>query len=136
MTDATLQRDPLRILIADDNVDHADSLAMLARLDGHEAKVAYSGEHALQLALESRPHLALLDIGLPKLSGHDLAIRLRSEPWGRRILLVAVTGWGQQEDKAAARAAGFDLHFTKPFDPALLSHLYQRSHEVFWASAS
>jgi signal transduction histidine kinase/CheY-like chemotaxis protein len=114
---------PLRVLVADDNRDAADSLAMLLELGGHEVLIAHSGEHALQLARKSRPHALILDIGMPDRTGYEVAGLIRAEPWGGEVLLVAVTGWGQEEDKARANAAGFDHHLTKPIDAEQLERL-------------
>ena len=121
-------RDPLppsmrRVLIADDNRDAAESLAMLLRMDGHEVTVAYDGPQALALLAQAQPEVALLDIGMPGLNGYEVAQRIRQAPLGRHITLIAVTGWGQDRDKAQAHQAGFDHHFTKPVDPARLSDL-------------
>jgi signal transduction histidine kinase len=114
-----------RVLIADDNRDNADSLAMLLGMDGHQVRIGYSGEQALQIAKEFEPEIALLDIGMPGLSGYDVARRLRSMSMARRPTLVAVTGWGQETDKRAAAAAGFDRHLTKPVSPDSISALLQ-----------
>jgi PAS domain S-box-containing protein len=103
-----------RILVADDNQDAAESLAMLLRLSGHEVRVATSGRAALTLAADFRPAAALLDIGMPELNGYEVARALRAEPWGKAMRLIALTGWGQDEDKRRAREAGFDHHLTKP----------------------
>jgi len=105
-----------RILIADDNQDGAESLAMLLELAGHEVRVAFLGEAALSLAKEFRPHTALLDIGMPDLSGYQVAEALRREPWGASIQLIALTGWGQESDRRQSREAGFDHHLVKPVD--------------------
>ena len=113
----------LKVLIADDNRDAAESLAVLLRLDGHEVTVAYDGPQALAMLVHVRPEVALLDIGMPGLNGYEVARRVRHGPLGRKITLIAVTGWGQDRDKAQAREAGFDHHFTKPVDPARLSEL-------------
>ena len=110
----------LSILIADDNEDAAESLAMLLGLDHHEVHVANDGPSALALAAQVRPQVALLDIGMPGLDGHEVARRLRREPWGASMLIVALTGWGQQEDQLRSQAAGFDHHYTKPVDPQAL----------------
>lgn len=107
---------PVRILVADDNRDAAASLATLLSLDGHEVSVAYDGRDALASAETFRPDVALLDIGMPNLNGYEVAQSIRSAGWGRSMMLVAVTGWGQSEDKRRAREAGFDHHFTKPLD--------------------
>jgi len=85
--------------------------------------VAYDGATALQLASRFRPEFALLDIGMPEMDGHELARRLRNEPWGRTMHLAALTGWGQDEDRERAYRSGFDRHFTKPVDPAELEAL-------------
>jgi len=115
-----------RILIADDNVDAADTLAVLLRLAGHEVRTAHSGQAALTLANNFQPEIALLDIGMPDVDGYEVAKRMRETAWGQRVRLVALTGWGQEDDKRRARAAGFDHHVTKPVDPRdldeLLSH--------------
>ena len=112
-----------KVLIADDNRDAAESLAVLLRMDGHEVTIAYDGPQALAMLVQGRPEVALLDIGMPGLNGYEVASRVRHGPLGRGITLIAVTGWGQDRDKAQARDAGFDHHFTKPVDPARLSEL-------------
>ncbi|HEV7138249.1 MAG TPA: PAS domain S-box protein [Steroidobacteraceae bacterium] len=104
----------LRILIADDNQDAADTCAALLELSGHRVETAYSAHQALELAEKLRPHAALLDIGLPDLNGYALAQRIRESSWGQRTLLIAVTGWGQSEDRRRAYEAGFDHHLSKP----------------------
>jgi len=111
------------VLIADDNRDGVDTLATYLSLDGHQVRVAYTGEQALQLAGQHRPDACVLDIGMPGLTGFEVAQRIRSEPWGRQMLLVAVTGWGQDSDKALARDSGFNHHLTKPIDPVVLNQL-------------
>jgi PAS domain S-box-containing protein len=112
-----------RILIADDNQDAADSLSMLLELAGHEVRVAHFGRAALSLAQVFRPDVGLLDIGLPDLSGHEVAQSLRREPWAAGIRLFAVTGWGSENDRQRALEAGFDHHLTKPIDPQELEEL-------------
>jgi PAS domain S-box-containing protein len=104
----------LKILVVDDNRDAADACAMLLELSGHHVQTAYTGRHALELAEAFRPHAVLLDIGLPDLDGYQLATKFRAAPWGRGVSLVAVTGWGQDEDRRRAFEAGFDYHLTKP----------------------
>jgi signal transduction histidine kinase/ActR/RegA family two-component response regulator len=113
----------LRILVADDNRDAAESLAALLGIDGHELRVVFDGEAALAAALDWRPHVALLDIGMPGLTGLEVAARLREQGARADCTLVAISGWGQAQDKSRALAAGFDHHFTKPVDPARLSAL-------------
>jgi signal transduction histidine kinase/CheY-like chemotaxis protein len=120
------------VLVADDNRDAADSLAMLLEARGHIVCVAHSGREALELAGRERPEAFILDIGMPDMTGYELATRIRAEAWGRRALLIAATGWGQQSDKVRAAAAGFDHHLTKPVAPeaveALLAEFSQRLH--------
>ena len=116
-------RSPRRILVADDNQDGAQSLAMLLGLSGHTVVIANGGQEALQRTREFRPEIVLLDIGMPDLNGYAVASALRSEPWARDIKLIALTGWGGEDDKRRALAAGFDHHLTKPVDPDLLEAL-------------
>jgi CheY-like chemotaxis protein len=106
-----------RILVVDDNRDAADSLALVLRVFGHELFVGHSGREALELGASERPDAIILDIGMPDMTGYECARRIRREAWGRTIFLLAVTGWGQADDKENARAAGFDRHMTKPVDP-------------------
>ena len=106
---------PARVLVVDDNQDAADSLATLLGVMGYEVRTAYDGPEAIEAADEFSPEVALLDIGLPQLSGYDIARHVRSRR-GNDVLLVAITGWGQEEDRRKAREAGFDHHFTKPAD--------------------
>jgi signal transduction histidine kinase len=112
-----------RILVVDDNGDAADTLALLLEASGHEVRVAYDGRGGLAAAREFRPDVALLDIGLPDVSGHELARSIRREPWGAKVRLVALTGWGQDEDRRRTSDAGFDEHLTKPVDPAVLARV-------------
>jgi CheY-like chemotaxis protein len=106
----------LRILVADDNQDAADSLAMLLSLEGHAVRVAHGGRAAIALAQSFRPQVVLLDIGMPELDGYGTARLLRKESWGAEIGLIALTGWGQEEDKNRAYESGFNAHLTKPVD--------------------
>lgn len=118
-TDSTKRR----ILIADDNRDSADSLALLLGLHGNEVRTAYDGVETLDVASEFLPDVVLLDIGMPKLNGHEVAKRIREQPWGRSIALIAVTGWGQQEDRRRTSEVGFDHHLVKPIDPEALARM-------------
>ena len=115
-----------RVLIADDNRDAAESLAMLLQMEGHEVTVVHDGREAVTAFETSRPDAALLDIGMPGLNGYEIARIIRRSPLGRDVTLIAVTGWGQDNDKAQAAQAGFNHHFTKPVEPdaitALLAH--------------
>jgi signal transduction histidine kinase len=108
------------ILIADDNQDALESLALMLRMEGHEVHCASDGEEALALAGERRPEIVVLDVGMPKLDGCEVARRIRAESWGRDAVLVALTGWGQEVDRKRSREAGFDMHLVKPVDPATL----------------
>jgi len=120
-SDAVVQRGPARrLLLADDNVDSAESLAMLLRLQGHEVEVVHDGVEAWRRLQELRPHFALLDIGMPKINGYEVARRTRAEPWGTSIKLIALTGWGQERDRREAIEAGFDQHLVKPVDTEVL----------------
>jgi CheY-like chemotaxis protein len=112
-----------RVLIADDNRDAAESLAILLRLEGHEVAVATNGREALSVFQALGPQIVLLDIGMPELDGYEVARRIRQSPAGRQTLLIAITGWGQDSDKAQATAAGFNHHFTKPIEPSRLFDL-------------
>jgi len=112
-----------KVLVADDNVDGAESLAIVLELSGYEVTRAHTGTDALEAARRLRPDAALLDIGMPGLTGYEVARRIRLEAWGRHSVLIALTGWGQQDDKQKAHAAGFDAHLTKPIDPTELEHL-------------
>lgn len=112
-----------RILVADDNQDAANSLAMILGLGGHEVRVAHDGRAALSLAKSFRPDTVLLDIGMPLLTGYEVAQALRQEPWAAGMCLVALTGWGQESDRQRAIAAGFDHHLTKPVDTGVLEAL-------------
>ncbi|HXC37635.1 MAG TPA: response regulator [Burkholderiales bacterium] len=106
--------DAYRILVADDNVDAADSLGMLLRLLGNEVRTVNDGMQAVAEAAAFRPHMVFLDIGMPGLNGHDAARRIREQEWGRGMVLAALTGWGDEDDKRRASEAGFNRHFTKP----------------------
>ena len=115
-----------RILIADDNNDALESLATLLQLNGHEVYTATNGGTALQCAERHRPEVCLLDIGMPMLDGYEVAKRIREQPWGQRITLVALTGWGQDSDRRRSREAGFDSHLVKPLDLETLTDLLAR----------
>jgi len=112
-----------RVLVADDNRDAADSLGELLRIAGHDVRVAYGGRDALHAARTFGPDVVLLDVGMPDMSGYDVAAALRAEAWGQAIRLVAVTGWGQAPDRADALAAGFNAHLTKPVEFSALRTL-------------
>ncbi|MGH8585242.1 MAG: ATP-binding response regulator, partial [Gammaproteobacteria bacterium] len=112
-----------RILVVDDNRDSAESLAMLLELTGNQTHTAYDGLEAVEAAATFKPDVVLLDIGLPKMNGFEAARKIREQPWGTKMLLVALTGWGQDEDRQKSREAGFDGHLVKPVDHGALTKL-------------
>ena len=112
-----------RILVVDDNRVSADSLARLLKLTGNETHTAYNGLEAVQAAATLRPDVVLLDIGLPKLNGYEVARRIREQPWGKTMVMVALTGWGQEEDRRKSSESGFNGHMVKPIDHAELMKL-------------
>lgn len=105
-----------RILVVDDLKDSADSLSMLLRVSGHEVHTAYDGEEAVIAAEKVRPEVVLLDIGMPKLNGYDACRCIREKPWGKGIYIIALTGWGQDDDRRRTEEAGFNGHMVKPVD--------------------
>jgi PAS domain S-box-containing protein len=114
------------ILVVDDNRDAAETLGEVLKLSGYDVSIGFSGQEALELGARHLPRAAIVDIGLPGMNGYEVARRMRLEAWGRNAVLVALTGWGQETDKQAARAAGFDEHLTKPVDPANLGRMLAR----------
>ena len=114
---------PLRILVVDDNRDSADSLSVVLRLTGHHVQVAYDGQSGIEAAETFRPDVLLLDIGMPQLNGYEVAERIRATSWGARIIIVALTGWGQASDRERSAEAGFNVHLVKPVDFAVLTKL-------------
>jgi CheY-like chemotaxis protein len=112
-----------RVLVADDNQDSAASLGMMLRLLGQETRQVHDGLEAVKLAEEFLPELILLDIGMPKLNGYDACRRIREQSWGRNIAIVALTGWGQEEDVRRSREAGFTFHIVKPIELSALQKL-------------
>ena len=111
---------PCRILVADDNHDAAESLTLQLQLAGHEVKMVHDGLEALDVAKAFEPHIVLLDLGMPRLDGYETARRMRLHSWGKRATLIAVTGWGQQQDRQRTSQAGFDVHLVKPVSEAQL----------------
>jgi len=112
-----------RILVVDDNPDSALSLAMMLSIMGHETRTAHDGESAVTTAESFRPEVILLDIGLPKLNGYEVAQRIRNSPWGGGMFLIAVTGWGQDEDRQRSAEVGLNAHMVKPVEPSALEKL-------------
>jgi signal transduction histidine kinase/CheY-like chemotaxis protein len=118
---------PRRILVVDDNRDSAESLATLLKLSGNETHTAFDGDEALERAAAVRPDVVLLDIGLPKMNGYEAARRIRQQPWGKSMVLVALTGWAHDEDRQKTRQAGFNAHLVKPVDLAAIRKLLAAS---------
>ena len=116
-----------RILVVDDNLDSAESMALMLKLSGHDVATAHDGMEGVKLAQEFQPDVALLDLGMPKLDGYEAARSIRQQPWGQDMMLVALTGWGQAEDKRRSREAGFDAHLVKPVDFDALEKLVASS---------
>jgi signal transduction histidine kinase/CheY-like chemotaxis protein len=127
---AAAPQPPLRILVADDNADQVETLAGFLEVLGHRVATAHDGRRALELARDTVPEVAILDIGMPGMNGYELARAIRNEAWGRGMLLVAATGWGQEEDKAKAAAAGFDVHLTKPFSMDRIEDIVRQHHRA------
>lgn len=114
-----------RVLIADDNQDTAEMASMLLEMLGHETRIAHDGVEALQVADSFEPEVILLDIGMPRLNGYDTCRKLRERAWGKRALIIACSGWGQEEDRRKSREAGFDQHLVKPVSPDVITRLLQ-----------
>jgi signal transduction histidine kinase len=123
-----------RILVADDNLDALESLAALLALNGHEVHRAQDGAAALQAAMRHRPEVIFLDIGMPQMDGYEVARRIRAHEWGKEMLLIAVTGWGQESDRQRSFAAGFDFHLVKPVDLEKLNQLLSKVSAVATAA--
>lgn len=113
----------LRILIVDDNKDGADSLAMMLKIMGNDTRTAYDGKEGVELAGEFGPDVVMFDIGLPKLNGYEACRLIRQQPWGGKVIMIAVTGWGSEGDRQRSREAGFDHHMVKPVDANVLMKL-------------
>jgi CheY-like chemotaxis protein len=127
-----LARTRRRVMVVDDNVDAAITVASLLKAWGHDVHIVYNGPAAIEAARSYRPEIVLLDIGLPGMSGYDVARALRSDPMHKGVLITALTGYGQAEDRARSHAAGFDYHLTKPPDMSVLEKLV-KSPESFVA---
>jgi CheY-like chemotaxis protein len=119
-----------RILIVDDNRDGAESLSMLFSVLGHEPVVAFSGEEGIERFRESAPDFVFLDIGLPDIDGYEVCRRIRNLPNGMSAALVAITGWGSEDDKKRAREAGFDAHLTKPVELSQIEDFVNPANET------
>jgi CheY-like chemotaxis protein len=113
-----------RLLIVDDLRDSADSLAMLMRIMGHEVYTAYDGEEAMVRAAQIQPEVVVLDLGMPRPNGFDVCRHIREQPWGKEAMLIALTGWGREDDRRRTEEAGFNHHLVKPVDPRALVELF------------
>jgi len=120
---ATPREARFRILVVDDNHDSAMSLAMILSIMGHDTRTAHDGESAVATAEGFLPEVVLLDIGLPILNGYEVAQRIRQQPWGTSMFLIAVTGWGQEEDRQRSEEVGLNVHMVKPVEPAALDKI-------------
>ena len=120
------------MLVVDDNEIAAKMLGMLLTALGNEVRSCYDGQTAIDVASEFHPDIILLDLGMPKLNGYETAIRIREQPWGKHVVLAALSGWGQDEDKQRTRQAGFDHHFVKPIEPDALRRLLAESEPSVW----
>ena len=125
----------IRVLVVDDNVDSADSLSQCLRMLGYQTLTAHDGLEAVRSAASYLPNVALLDIGLPHVSGYEAAKQIRALPRGEQLLLIALSGWGQDEDRRRSQAAGFDHHFVKPVDIDALTNVLAE-HEQYLAAVS
>ena len=123
MTESAVTRAGRRILVADDDHDSAESLAMLFELMGHDVRAAHNGLAAVDLAEMFRPDLIVLDIGMPGIDGYEVCRRIRQQSWGRSTVIAALTGWSRDEDKDRSEQAGFDHFLVKPVDPKALEDL-------------
>ena len=133
--DTSTQARPLKVLVVDDNADAAITMAECLRAAGHDVGVAWNGQDALDAAREAPPDVVLLDLGMPCMNGYEAAHRFRADPAIRSAMLVAVTGWGSDDDRRRTQAAGFARHLVKPVDPAEVIALL-RDHANATASAT
>jgi CheY-like chemotaxis protein len=117
-----------RLLVVDDNRDAAESMSMLLEMWGHEVVYAYDGPTAIETAQQWAPRAVFLDIGLPGMDGYEVAERLRELPQGKRAVLIAITGYGQEDDRRRSQRAGIDHHLVKPVAPDALRHLIDSIH--------
>jgi CheY-like chemotaxis protein len=123
MTESAANRTGRKILVADDDQDSAESLALLFQLMGHDVRAAQSGLAAIDVAAEFRPDLIVLDIGMPGLDGYEVCRRIRQHDWAQTIVIAALTGWSRDEDRDRSEQAGFNHFLVKPVDPKALEDL-------------
>ncbi|HEX9452452.1 MAG TPA: response regulator [Burkholderiales bacterium] len=115
-----------RVLIVDDHLDAAESLAMMMKTEGHEVRMAFDGIDAVKAAEAFLPHIVFLDLALPKLSGSEAALRIRQQSWSKGMILIALTGWSADEDRRQSRELGFDDYLVKPAKPEELKKIIER----------
>jgi CheY-like chemotaxis protein len=123
-------RESRRVLVVDDNIDAANSLATLLELRGHRVRTCFDGAAAFEAARRSNPDVAFIDLNMPQLNGLELSRMIRGQPWGRQLKLIALTGMGQRDDHARTRAAGFDQHLTKPVSPEELASAFETNNTL------
>jgi CheY-like chemotaxis protein len=116
----------MKVLVVDDNHDAATSLSMLVSLLGHDVRTGFDGVQALDLAGEFHPDLVLLDLGMPRMDGYEACRKLREQPWGAEAVVVAVTGWGRDDDRRKTQLAGFDQHLVKPVAPDAMFNILSK----------
>jgi CheY-like chemotaxis protein len=116
-----------RVLVVDDNRDIVDSMTLLLELSGHQVETAHDGPEAIEAAARYRPEVILLDIGMPGMDGYTVCRRIREQPWGKDIGIIALTGWGQDDDRIRSEEAGFDDHLVKPVDSSALLRLLEQA---------
>jgi len=119
-----------RVMVVDDQLDAAQMLALIIEESGYDTRIAASGEEALKLGKKFEPDVILLDLGMPTMDGIETARQIRETPWGKSVTLVAVTGWGQEEDRRRTREAGFDYHLVKPADSESLLTILSRARRA------
>ena len=125
--DGASRRHPQRILVVDDNRDAATTLCQLLQMTGNEVQIAHDGVEAVTVADQFRPQVILLDIGLPRKNGYDVCREIRETSWGKDILIIAISGWGQDDDRRKSKEAGFDRHMVKPVDYSMLRSILATS---------
>ena len=133
---ATATDNRQRVLVVDDNRDSAQTLAMMLKIMGNDVRTAHDGLEAIEQAQDYRPHVLLLDLGMPKLNGYDVCRRVREQAWGTTMEIIALTGWGQAEDRQRTKEAGFDHHLVKPVDVARLKELLDEAAQRAQPSSS
>ena len=115
----------MKVMVVDDNRDSATSMSLLIEMLGHEVRTAFDGEEALALASNFQPAVVLMDLGMPRMDGYEACRRIRSQPWGKKMTVVAVSAWGEAEAPRRTTLAGFDAHFVKPVLPGLIARTLQ-----------